>query len=633
MTSKLRPDFCRKTASAFFSLCTLALLVAISSGAEENPGAVPFQHFITRDGDRLMDGEKEFRFIGANFPGLNLPYDYFFGIPERMILPTPWEQEDAFKTMRQMGLTGIRTWNLSIALPGEKGAENFKCVLGPGEFNEVAFVAIDHMLALANQYGVRIIFSLGADHGDFLGGVGEYAAHRGKPRAAFFSDPQIKDDYKATVRHVLTRKNTVTGVLYSDDKSILAWQFGNEMDRTKPGEDIQRAWQAEMAAFITELAPNQLIAYGQRFFPETPDPNIDIIVRHYYGGDWTKNIVEDMAKTRGKRPFIVGEFGLEADPARIAAMLDGAIEHGASGALIWSMFFHHRDGGFWHHGVITQDGAKAYHWPGFDTGAKMNEREVMQILRDRAFKIRGLTTPPVAPPEAPELLAFSKRALFSWRGSAGAAKYDIQRSPSAEGPWKTIAAGVADSSPCYRPLFADTAARPRDRWCYRVIAKNAGGDSPPSNIVGPVNIEQAVLADEMRTLDLASGHSEGLELMDTTPFYFAEHYYRVKGKQGDWLTYDAPRGLAIETFDISVWNASGIPGVHVLLSADGENWLNATPKPEIVEYQPYYPHGKWAKIRATEHRLHLDGIPKGAHYLKILWPSESLLDRVELRFQ
>ena len=51
-----------------------------------------------------MDGDKEFRFIGANMPGLVLPYDWTLYLSERLHLPTPWEQEDAFQTLDQMNL-------------------------------------------------------------------------------------------------------------------------------------------------------------------------------------------------------------------------------------------------------------------------------------------------------------------------------------------------------------------------------------------------------------------------------------------------------------------------------------------------------------------------------------------------
>ena len=77
-----------------------------------------FKNFITRSGDQLFDGNKLYRFLGANVPGLILPYDYWLGIEERMVLPNQWEVSDAFKTARQMGLGCLRTWNLPIRAPG-----------------------------------------------------------------------------------------------------------------------------------------------------------------------------------------------------------------------------------------------------------------------------------------------------------------------------------------------------------------------------------------------------------------------------------------------------------------------------------------------------------------------------------
>jgi len=173
------------------TLIAIALsLIGLQAGlAAERPGR--FQHFITRQGNKLYDGEKEFRFIGANMPGLVLPYDWTLYLLERLYLPTPWEQEDAFKTLDQMNLRVVRTWNLPIRKPDEE-PKPWHYVLGPGQFNEEAFKCLDHLFALANKYGVRVILDLTAESGDYLGGIGTYAAHRGKARKEFYTDPQLK---------------------------------------------------------------------------------------------------------------------------------------------------------------------------------------------------------------------------------------------------------------------------------------------------------------------------------------------------------------------------------------------------------------------------------------------------------
>jgi hypothetical protein len=50
-----------------------ALLLAPLAGIQATE---PVLHFITRQGDKLYDGDQEFRCIGANMPGLWLPYDF-----------------------------------------------------------------------------------------------------------------------------------------------------------------------------------------------------------------------------------------------------------------------------------------------------------------------------------------------------------------------------------------------------------------------------------------------------------------------------------------------------------------------------------------------------------------------------
>jgi hypothetical protein len=200
-----------------------------------------FERFVSRDGARLMDGDRAFRFMGANMPGLVLPYDFTLRLPERMSLPTPWEQEDAFKTLSRMGMTVVRTWNLPMCGPGET-PQPWHYVLAPGRFNEAAFKTIDHLLALANRHRVRVMLDLTAGSGDYLGGIGTYAAWRGKPRDAFWTDPQLREDYKATVRYVLTRVNTVTGVPYGEDR-----RFSPGSSATRCG-NAQTNWLSEMAA-------------------------------------------------------------------------------------------------------------------------------------------------------------------------------------------------------------------------------------------------------------------------------------------------------------------------------------------------------------------------------------------------
>ena len=112
--------------------------------------------------------------------------------------------------------------------------------------------------------------------------------------------------------------------------------------------------------------------------------------------------------------------------------LSAVQESGTAGALLWSMYFHHRDGGFYWHQMFTYPSVWSYHWPGFPSAEAQREIGIMRVMREAAFKIQGLPVPPVPVPDAPELLPIGNVPLLSWRGSAGASGYDVERAPAAE---------------------------------------------------------------------------------------------------------------------------------------------------------------------------------------------------------
>ena len=118
---------------------------------------------------------------------------------------------------------------------------SLRCWSGPrhvtaaGVFNEDAFRALDLVLARANAHGVRLIIPF-VDNWKWWGGRGEYAGFRGREPKDFWTDPEVISDFKKTIEYVITRKNTVTGVLYRDDKAILTWP------QDSPPKDEKTRW-------------------------------------------------------------------------------------------------------------------------------------------------------------------------------------------------------------------------------------------------------------------------------------------------------------------------------------------------------------------------------------------------------
>ncbi|MFB6107102.1 MAG: hypothetical protein ABEJ70_09035 [Halobacteriaceae archaeon] len=61
---------------------------------------------------------------------------------------------------------------------------------------------------------------------------------------------------------MLTRTNTVTGVEYRDDPSIALWELLNEGQALAKNRSAYLDWVQEMASFVSDLAPRQLVGSG-----------------------------------------------------------------------------------------------------------------------------------------------------------------------------------------------------------------------------------------------------------------------------------------------------------------------------------------------------------------------------------
>ncbi len=594
-------------------LLTLALLSF--AGWQAATAEAELHGFITPRGDQLYDGEKPFRFISFNIPNLQLIEDNFApGAKTAWAWPNEFELNDALSSIRQMGGTVARTYVLSVRREGSDMGDHVY-VRGPGDFNEEAFRSLDAALEAANKHGVRLIIPL-VDNWKWQGGIAEYAAFRGKPTEAFWTDEQVIADFEATVRHVLTRVNTRTGVAYRDDPAILGWETGNELESPP-------AWTARIAKLIKSLDPNHLVIDGYSLHgvreESLADPNIDVVTTHHYPnvgeGDYVTPIREARAKSRGRKPYFVGEFGF-IPPEEIGAVYDEVIESGVSGALLWSLRFHHRNGGFYWHSEPAGEGVyKAYHWPGFDSGDKYGEREVLRLTRKKAYQIRGEALPALEAPVAPVLLPIEDVAAISWQGSAGASNYLVERSTSAAGPWVVVADAVDDTSVQYRPLCSDPTAEPGQSYFYRVTAQNAAGKSAVSNIVGPVTVKHRTLVDECRDLSIVAKTVGNVEPTTGDDRRRREDLHRLKIPAGGAVVYrvDAP----IDSWEATFFVVDGVADeanlIDAAISHDGVNFTPLALDAKLLD------GGEVDKDYGYLPRLALSatGIPSEARVLKL----------------
>ena len=577
-----------------------------------------FKNFITTQGDKLMDGEKELRFISCNIPNLHYIEDYLpFDGTNPWRLPDEFEIRDALTAIKQMGGKVVRIYVFSVRKETDTTALSY--VEGPGKFNEEAFRAFDKVLQVADEVGIRIIVPFG-DNWFWWGGPKEYAGFSGKSRNAFWTDPQVIADFEKTISFVLKRTNTFTGVPYSEEKAILAWETGNEIEGPF-------SWTKEIAHFVKSIDKNHLVMEGtlRRDVTEEAldDPDLDIMSTHYYhdAKAAVEYIVKNRALTRGKKPFIVGEFGI-VPTEDIRMIADTVINQGVSGAMIWSLRFRSRDGGFYHH--YEYDNFEAYRWPGFPSGDFYDERGVLQLLREKAHEIDGTPVDRLPTPAAPSLLPINDVSAISWQGSTGAESYVVERLRAGDTAWTVVGNAVDDSRYQYRPLFSDTSAQIGMEYSYRVSAKNETGISGYSKIVGPVGVRSKVVVDEMENFDFIYQKDGALRLLTTEDLRRAkEDRSRLAGDEGSYVVYKlSGRGEEI-TVDYFVSDTARHATISTSSDLGGFAPLPATKRVFSFGSNEY---GYFTSVA-------LDGtaIPEKAQFVKIDLEPGIQISRIEIR--
>ncbi|CAO2153497.1 unnamed protein product [Urochloa humidicola] len=289
------------------------------------------------------------------------------------------------------GLNVCRTWVFNDG--GHRALQ-----LKPFSYDEEVFQALDFVVSEARKHKMRLILSLCNNWEDY-GGKAQYLRW-GKEAGLeltseddFFSDPTIKSYYKAFVKAVLTRVNTITNEAYKDDLTILAWELINEPRcHSDPSGDTLQAWIEEMASYVKSIDPVHLLEIGVEGFygPSTPEllhvnPDaysgtvgtdfirnhralgIDLASVHIYSDTWLPHSVEDShlefvntwmqqhindAANLLGMPILIGEFGVSLKDGRfghefregfmetIYRIFSSSWKSGVigGGCLVWQLF-------------------------------------------------------------------------------------------------------------------------------------------------------------------------------------------------------------------------------------------------------------------------------------------------------
>jgi mannan endo-1,4-beta-mannosidase len=473
------------------------------------------QSFIERSGNRLTLDGAPFRYSGPNIEWLGLegygPHD-----PAGPRFPSHFEIDDAFDTAAEMGARVVRSQTMgdTIGCPLCIEPEN-------GKFNEAAFQASDYAITVARKHGIRLIIPLIGDCATCtLGGIGQFLAWNGKQNPQdFFTDPAIIAAYERHIDAVLNHRNSITGILYRDDPTIMAWENCNMcgiiavlMGGDPAALAEVSAWSEKIATHIKHEDQHHLYLDTTGIFRAYPkvldNSSVDLFTFEFYP-HWdallgpgqpattAETFTQDAAAvTAHGKVFIVNEFGWDRTdwktPADLQHVLDTlAQDSNISGDGFWALQAHVDNFGFQpfpadsHDAAFAEKGECGEWWALYYPGVKtlvMSAEDMAgraQQLRAHAYKMAGRPAPKHAVPPPPVITSTVIGGLIAWRGSAGAVRYSIERLDAKAKQWQTICDKCATDAddPWIDPhavLFGGQ---------YRVTAWNADGmASATSNV-------------------------------------------------------------------------------------------------------------------------------------------------------
>ncbi|KAL2240253.1 UNVERIFIED_CONTAM: Mannan endo-1,4-beta-mannosidase 2 [Sesamum indicum] len=298
-----------------------------------------------------------------------------------------YKVSNVFREAAAAGLTVCRTWAFS------DGGKKLALQISTGVYDENVFQALDFVVSEASKNKVRLILSLVNNYQDF-GGRPQYvdwarnAGIRTSTDDDFYTNVVVKQYYKNHAKKVLTRINTITGVAYKDDPTIMAWELINEprCQADYSGNTVN-AWVQEMASYVKSIDNKHLLEIGMEgfygdsitdrkqynpgyqvgtdFIRSNLIKEIDFTTIHAYPDAWLSGQDDDAqmafmrrwmtshwtdSRTLLKKPMVFTEFGKSSkDPGFSIASRDSflsaiysnifslARSGGIGGGLVWQL--------------------------------------------------------------------------------------------------------------------------------------------------------------------------------------------------------------------------------------------------------------------------------------------------------
>ena len=306
------------------------------------------QNFIKVNNNHFIKNGKPYYFIGTN---------YWYG---GMLASKNGNRERLKKELDELKSLGIT--NLRVMATAEGGDQDYTVIPATqptqGKYNQDLLEGLDFFLNELKKRDMDAILYL-TNNWEWSGGMAKYLEWNGygkvpnpnlKPNtwpqfmsytAQFHQCEPCKKAFLEHIKFMLNRKNSVNGIPYKQDKTIMAWEVANEPRIWNvENEKAFTNWLNEVASTIKSIDKNHLLTTGSEgkagsnddiaaFERTHNNPNIDYLTMHIWPKNWSwynindeKNSTEVAIKKTNdyidehikvaqnlKKPLVLEEFG------------------------------------------------------------------------------------------------------------------------------------------------------------------------------------------------------------------------------------------------------------------------------------------------------------------------------------
>ncbi len=304
--------------------------------------------FVHIENQKFMIGDAAYNYIGTNvWYGMHLGSAGPKG--DRMRLVQELDQ------LQSLGITNLRIMATS---EGANPYQNTPTLQPePGSYNKELLEGLDYFLVEIGKRNMKAVVCLG-NFWMWSGGFAQYVSWANDTdlilpdidgggswddfiqyALSFYANKNAMRMYRDHVKFIINRTNSISGVAYKKDPTIMSWQLSNE-PRGYEHNEAYRAWIAKTATLIKKKDKNHLVCIGSEgstnsknagidLWEDNQSVNIDYATTHVWIQNWgwfdpndTASFDAAVAKSiaylndqneiakKLKKPLVIEEFGV-----------------------------------------------------------------------------------------------------------------------------------------------------------------------------------------------------------------------------------------------------------------------------------------------------------------------------------